>query len=65
MEERELNDAVDLLTAIYIQQSRVYDVLVALLSETNPQLASTIVTAHGAGEILGPVPALKGTEENE
>jgi hypothetical protein len=64
MEERGLDDSVDLLTAIYIQQSRMYDVIVALLSETNPEMAARIVTAHAAGEILGPVPALKGADDD-
>lgn len=49
----------ELLAGIYIQNLRVYDVLMALLSKQDQQLANKLEELHGEGKILGPDPALK------
>lgn len=63
MEEREIDDVTDLLTAIYIQQSRVYDILVRMLMLQDQEVAIAMVEAHEKGELYGPPPALVGENE--
>ena len=46
----------DLLLASYIQQSRIYDVLLAGLP---PEQRRSLVAAHEQGQLLGPVPSLE------
>ena len=54
------NEAMqELLAGIYIQNLRVYDVLMMLLSLQNPQKADELEKLHTEGKILGPDPALK------
>jgi len=63
MEEREIDDVTDLLTAIYIQQSRMYDILVRMLMLQDQDVALSMVEAHAKGELYGPPPALVGENE--
>lgn len=64
MENRDITDIQDLLTAIYIQQSRTYDVLLAILSGQDKPLAASIIEQHAAGQLLSPPPALIGDEDD-
>jgi hypothetical protein len=65
MEEKTLESTEEILTAIYIQQSRMYDVLLLLLGLQSQELVETIMNKHAVGELLSPPPALKGTDEQE
>lgn len=49
----------ELLAGIYIQNLRVYDVLMMLLALQNPEKANMLEELHKEGKILGPDPALK------
>jgi len=49
----------ELLAGIYIQNLRVYDVLMVLLSLQNADKASELEKMHTEGKVLGPDPALK------
>jgi hypothetical protein len=49
----------ELLAGIYIQNLRVYDVLMALLSKQDQELANKLEQLHTEGKVLGPDPALK------
>ena len=49
----------ELLAGIYIQNLRVYDVLMVLLSIQNVDKANELESMHREGRILGPDPALK------
>lgn len=49
----------ELLAGIYIQNLRVYDVLMTLLSLQNVEKANELEKLHTEGKILGPDPALK------
>ena len=49
----------ELLAGIYIQNLRVYDVLMTLLALQNPDKANELEKIHTEGKILGPDPALK------
>ena len=49
----------ELLAGIYIQNLRVYDVLMALLALQNVDKANELEKLHSEGKILGPDPALK------
>lgn len=49
----------ELLAGIYIQNLRVYDVLMVLLSIQNADKANELENMHREGKILGPDPALK------
>jgi hypothetical protein len=49
----------ELLAGIYIQNLRVYDVLMTLLALQNPDKANELEKFHTEGKILGPDPALK------
>jgi hypothetical protein len=64
VENKQIADTQDILTAIYIQQSRVYDVLLAILSGQDKPLAASIIEAHERGELLSPPPALIGDEND-
>jgi hypothetical protein len=52
----------ELLAGIYIQNLRVYDVLMTLLSLQNPSKADELEKLHSEGKVLGPDPALKVEE---
>lgn len=49
----------ELLAGIYIQNLRMYDVLMAILSKQDQALANKLEELHTEGKILGPDPALK------
>ena len=49
----------ELLAGVYIQNLRVYDVLMALLSKQDQELANKLEQLHTEGKVLGPDPALK------
>jgi hypothetical protein len=63
VENKDITDIQDLLTAIYIQQSRAYDVLLAILGGQDKSLAASIIEQHEAGQLLSPPPALIGDED--
>lgn len=63
METKELDSLEDLLTAIYIQQSRVYDVMLAILALSSEETAETLMKLHAEGDLMSPPPALKGTPD--
>lgn len=65
MESKEIESIEDLLTAIYIQNSRLYDVMVRLLMLQDQESALAMVEAHAKGELYGPPPALIGEEATE
>lgn len=45
----------------YITLARIYDVLMANLTETNPEAANSILELHRTGKLLGPPPGFDGT----
>lgn len=49
----------ELIAGVYIQNLRVYDVLMALLSKQDQELANKLEQLHTEGKVLGPDPALK------
>lgn len=49
----------ELLAGVYIQNLRMYDVLMVLLSLQNPDKANELEKLHTEGKVLGPDPALK------
>lgn len=49
----------ELLAGIYIQNLRIYDVLMMQLALQNPAKANMLEELHKEGKILGPDPALK------
>jgi hypothetical protein len=49
----------ELLAGIYIQNLRMYDVLMMILALQNPSKANELEQLHKDGKILGPDPALK------
>mgnify|MGYP006270411373 FL=1 len=49
----------ELLAGIYIQNLRLYDVLMMQLALQNPEKANMLEELHKEGKILGPDPALK------
>jgi hypothetical protein len=61
-EQRTIDGTEDLLTAIYIQASRMYDVLFTLLTADHPELAQSLIKLHEDGVIVTPQPALRGDE---
>jgi len=65
-EQRLLDNEIDLLTAIYIQSSRIYDLMYILAdaSGVDKEKLAEIQKLHGEGNILTPPPAL-AAEENE
>lgn len=44
----------------FIMQARIYDVLMALLTEENKDLAKQLLELHANGAIMGPSPAFSG-----
>ncbi len=65
MESKEIDNIEDLLTAVYIQTSRLYDVMMTLLGLQNEQAALELATRHEQGILIGPAPALKGTDDGQ
>lgn len=59
MSDEQVQAMQELLAGIYIQNLRVYDVLMTLLSLQNATKASELEQLHSEGRILGPDPALK------
>jgi hypothetical protein len=43
--------------ALLVQVSRLYDVMLAIYTEINPDKAMDMVRIHSGGELLGPDPA--------
>jgi hypothetical protein len=63
-EQRLLDNEIDLLTAVYIQMSRIYDLMyvIADASGVDKEKLAEIQKLHGAGNILTPPPALAAEE---
>jgi hypothetical protein len=59
MNEEQKEAMQELLAGIYIQNLRIYDVLMALLASQNVSTANKLEELHKEGKILGPAPALK------
>ena len=55
----QINALQELVAGIYIQNLRVYDVLMALLSKQDQEIANKLEQLHTEGKVLGPDPALK------
>ena len=49
----------ELMAGIYIQNLRIYDVLMAMLILQNREVANSLEELHAEGKIVGPDPALK------
>ena len=49
----------ELLAGIYIQNLRIYDILMTYLTLQNPQKANMLEELHKEGKVLGPDPSLK------
>lgn len=45
----------------FITLARIYDVLMAQLTESNPEAANAILELHRTGKLLGPPPGFDGT----
>lgn len=59
MSEEQKQAIEELMAGIYIQNLRIYDVLMTYLALQNPQKAEMLENLHKEGKILGPDPALK------
>jgi hypothetical protein len=59
MSENQEQAIQELLAGVYIQNLRMYDVLMVLLSLQNPDKASELENLHKEGRVLGPDPALR------
>lgn len=59
MSDEQIQAMQELLAGIYIQNLRVYDVLMSLLALENPNKANELEQLHKDGKVLGPDPALK------
>jgi hypothetical protein len=57
--EQEQTAIEELLAGIYIQQLRMYDILMTMLALQNVQKANELEELHTEGKVLGPDPALK------
>ena len=44
----------------FIQLSRIYDVLLAILADSNEEMHLELLQAHAAGLLLGPSPVFQG-----
>jgi len=55
--EDAVTDPANFQQIVVIQLSRCYDVLLAILNESNPAVATQIATAHESGIFAGPDPA--------
>jgi hypothetical protein len=51
-------DPVNVGKVQLIVQMRIYDVLLAILSETNDAKAEALVELHSQGRVVGPLPIL-------
>lgn len=61
-EEDDMTESVsDMQMSLFITQARIYDVLLALLTETNKEVAKDLLELHASGMLMGPVPAFNGT----
>lgn len=58
MSDEQLQSMQELLAGIYIQNLRVYDVLMTLLSLQNVVKANELEKLHEEGKVLAPDPAL-------
>jgi len=45
----------------FITQARIYDVLMALLTESNADLARNVLEAHAGGTLISTAPLFNGT----
>lgn len=45
----------------FIMLGRIYDTLMALLTDANPQRASDLLEMHSKGVLMGPSPFFNGT----
>lgn len=59
MSDEQIQAMQELLAGIYIQNLRVYDVLMTLLSLQNATKANELEQLHEEGKVLAPDPALK------
>lgn len=59
-EEQDPFSAHNLAIQQFIYTARVYDVLLALLKETNVGVSHDIIELHSKGLLLGPSPAFNG-----
>ena len=59
MSDEQIQSMQELLAGIYIQNLRVYDVLMALLVLQNREVANSLEELHAEGKVVGPDPALK------
>lgn len=44
----------------FIQNQRIYDVLLALLTDANPEMAKDLLELHATGSFMGPEPRFDG-----
>lgn len=59
MSENQEQAIQELLAGVYIQNLRMYDVLMVLLSLQSPEKANELENLHKEGRVLGPDPALR------
>ena len=59
MSDEQTQAIQELLAGIYIQQLRIYDVLMAMLVLENRDRANALEQIHTDGKVLAPDPALK------
>jgi hypothetical protein len=62
MEKEELDTAAHFNTVVLIQLARIYDVMLALLTNVNPEQGRQIAAMHEAGQFLGAAPAVAISE---
>lgn len=58
-----LEELSDNIYALLITNMRIYDVLMALLGETNKEASNYVYEAHEAGHLLGSLPKLDLEDE--
>ncbi len=58
MSDEQIQSMQELLAGVYIQNLRIYDVLMSMLAIQNPGRADELEKLHSEGKILGPDPAL-------
>jgi len=54
------NGMSDFEMSVFIQNQRTYDVLMALLTNTAPDVARDLLEMHSAGAFMGPAPRFSG-----
>ena len=59
MSEEQVQAIQEMVAGIYIQQLRIYDVLMAMLVLQNRDRANALEQIHTDGKVVGPDPALK------